>query len=125
MVKEAEQNREADQKRKEKADTINEAEQMIFATEKAIKDLGDKIDTKDKEEAETLIKELKDALEKDDLDDIKAKKDKLTEKSMALATKVYEEEAKKNEAKQAENKETENEPKKDDDAIDASFEEKK
>ena len=52
MVKEAEENREADEKRKNEADARNEAEQMIFATEKAIKDLGDKVDSKDKEKAE-------------------------------------------------------------------------
>ena len=48
MVKEAEANKAADEKRKEEADVKNEAEQMIFATEKAIKDLGDKLDDKDK-----------------------------------------------------------------------------
>ena len=78
------------------ADVRNEAEQVIFATEKAIKDLGDKIDSKDKEKAENEIKDLKDALEKDDMDDIKSKKDKLNETAMAFATKVYEEAAKQN-----------------------------
>ena len=95
MVKEAEANKEADAKRKEEADLRNESEQLIFATEKAIKDLGDKVEAKDKEKAEIEIKELKEALEKDNIDDIKAKRDKLNETAMALATKVYEEEAKK------------------------------
>ena len=63
---------------------------MVFQTEKSIKDLGDKIDSKEKEEAEGLIKDLKEALEKDDIEDIKTKKEKLSEKAMALATKVYE-----------------------------------
>ena len=62
---------------------------MVFQTEKSIKDLGDKIDSKEKEEAEGLIKDLKEALEKDDIEDIKTKKEKLSEKAMALATKVY------------------------------------
>jgi len=79
MVKEAEANREADEKKKEEADTKNEAEQLIFMTEKSIKDLGDKIDAKDKEKAEAEIKDLKEALEKNDVEDIKAKKDKLNE----------------------------------------------
>ena len=85
MVKEAEANKAADEKRKEEADTKNEAEQLIFMTEKSIKDLGDKVDKKDKEEAESLIKDLKEAMDKNDIDDIKAKKDKLNEKAMALA----------------------------------------
>ncbi len=89
MTKEAEAHKEEDAKRKEEADTRNEAEQMIFQTEKAIKDLGDKVEEKEKEEAEGLIKDLKEALEKDDIEDIKKKKDALTEKAMALATKVY------------------------------------
>ncbi|MDD6224434.1 MAG: molecular chaperone DnaK [bacterium] len=90
MRKEAEEHKEEDAKRKEEADLRNEAEQMIFQTEKAIQDLGDKVDTKEKAEAEELIKDLKAALEKDSIDEIKEKKEKLTEKAMALATKVYE-----------------------------------
>ena len=123
MVKEAEANREADEKRKNEADTRNEAEQMIFATEKAIKDLGDKVDEKDKEKAEGQIKDLKEALEKDDMDDIKSKTEALNETAMALATKVYEEASKK---QAEENKEEEKEDKNDkkDDVVDADYEEK-
>ena len=123
MVKEAEENKAADEKRKEEADTKNEAEQIIFATEKAIKDLGDKVDAKDKEKAEAEIKDLKEALEKDDLEDIKAKKEKLNETAMTLATKVYEEAAKQAQAEQANTDETKDD-KKDDDVIDADYEEK-
>ena len=114
MVKEAEANREADEKKKEEADLRNEAEQIIFTTEKSIKDLGDKIDSKDKEKAEVEIKELKEALEKDNLEDIKTKKDKLMETAMAFATKVYEEAAKNNEQPEDSNS----------DIKDAEFEEK-
>ena len=123
MVKEAEENREADEKRKAEADARNEAEQMIFATEKAIKDLGDKVDSKDKEKAEDQIKELKKALEGDDIEDIKAKTEKLNESAMALATKVYEEAAKANQAEQPEEEKTEKKSKKDD-VMDADYEEK-
>ena len=90
MMKEAEENAEEDKKRKEQADTRNDAEQMIFQTEKALKDLGDKVDSKEKEEAEELIEDLKKELEGDDYDEIKSKTEKLQEKAMALATKVYE-----------------------------------
>ena len=100
MMKEAEENKEKDEKRKEEADTRNDAEQLVFQTEKSIKDLGDKITDKEKEEAEDLVKELKEALEGDDIDEIKEKKDKLQEKAMALATKVYENIAKEQQEKQ-------------------------
>ena len=126
MVKDAEANKEADEKRKEEADLKNEAEQIIFATEKAIKDLGDKVDKKDKEKAEDQIKELKEALEKDDIELIKDKKEKLNETAMALATKVYEQAQK--EAQKEEKKEDKKESKEDkkdkDDVIDAEYEEK-
>ena len=90
MMKEAEANKEEDKKRKEEADVKNEAEQLVFQTEKTIKDLGDKVESSEKEEVEKLIKDLKDALDKNDIEDIKSKKDKLQEKAMALATKLYE-----------------------------------
>jgi len=110
MRKEAEANKEEDEKRKEEAEVKNEAEQLVFQTEKALKDLGDKVDKKEKKEAEDLMKELKDALSDGDIDDIKEKKEKLQEKTMALATKVYEEAAK---TRQAEEQEEEKEEKKD------------
>lgn len=121
MVKEAEANKEADSKKKEEADLKNEAEQLIFTTERSIKDLGDKIDSKDKEKAETEIKELKEALEKEDLEDIKSKKEKLNETAMAFATKVYEEAAKKAQEEQAKDSKDDN---KDSDVKEAEFEEK-
>ena len=119
MVKEAEANKEADEKKKQEADLRNESEQLIFATEKAIKDLGDKVEEKDKKEAEDLISDLKKALDDSDMDKVKDVKEKLNEKAMTLATKVYEEAAKK---AQSENKEnTESNDKKDDDVVDAEF----
>ena len=124
MVKEAEANKEADLRRKEEADVKNEAEQLVFQTEKSMKDLGDKIDAKDKEKAEAEIKNLKEALEKGNVEDIKSKKEKLQETAMAFATKVYEEAAKANEANGNNASESETTEKKDDDVIDAEFEEK-
>jgi len=122
MMKEAEANKEADEKRKEAADTKNEAEQIIFMTEKSLKDLGDKVSNEDKEKAESQIKDLKEALEKDDIEDIKTKKDALNETAMAFATKVYEEAAKQAQVNQTE--ETPDTDSKNDDVIDAEFEEK-
>jgi molecular chaperone DnaK len=133
MQKEAEANKEEDAKKKEKADAKNDAEQTIFMTEKAIKDLGDKVDSKDKEEAEKLIEETKKALETDDVDKIKASRDKLLECANKLATKVYEEAAKANGGqapnmedmmKNMKNAEDSTDSKKDDNTVDAEFEEK-
>lgn len=124
MVKEAEANAEADKKRKEEVDTRNEAEQLIFATEKAIKDLGDKVDDKEKEDAEKAIEELKKSLEEDDFEDIKKKMETLNEKAMSLATKVYQEAAKKQQEETANNESEQSDDGKDD-VINADFEEKK
>ena len=123
MVKDAEANKEADMKRKEAADVRNESEQLIFATEKAIKDLGDKISPEDKEKAEGEMKELKEALATENIEDIKTKKDKLNESTMALATKAYEEAAKTAQAEQPEQPTTDEV--KDDNVVDAEYEEKK
>ena len=122
MVKEAEANKEADSKRKEEADLKNEAEQLIFATERSIKDLGDKVSSEDKEKAEKEIKELREALDKNDLEDIKAKKEKLNESAMALGAKVYEEAAK-SQAQNSSSSEKTSENK-DDNIKDAEYEEK-
>ena len=121
MMKEAEANKAQDEKKKEEAETRNEADQIIFATEKALKDLGDKVDSKDKEEAENKIKELKEAIEKNNIDDIKSKKDALNEVAMKLATKAYEEAAKANQNNESN---ASDESKKDDDVQEASYEEK-
>ena len=124
MVKEAEANKEADEKRKAEADVKNDAESMIFATEKAIKDLDGKIEEKDKKDAEEKIEELKKALEANDTDDIKKKTESLNEVAMKLATKVYEEAAKEKQTEAS--KEDKKEESKDskDDVEEANYEEK-
>ena len=130
MMKEAEAHKEEDNKKKEAADTKNDAEQVIFMTEKAIKDLGDKVSEKDKEEAEKLIDKTKKALEGEDLEEIKNAKDELLKKANELATKVYEEAAKNNQANNSEesaekeDKEEKKSKDKDDDVVDAEYVEK-
>ena len=125
MMKEAEQNKEQDEKRKEEADVRNDADSLIFQTEKALKDLGDKVDAKDKEEAMDKVKELKEALNGSDVDEIKKLKDELQEKTMSLATKVYEEAAKANQANQESETSDSNDSKdKHDNVQEASYEEK-
>ena len=126
MMKEAEAHKEEDNKKKEAADTKNEAEQVIFMTEKALKDLGDKVSEKDKKEAEELMEKTKKSLEGEDLEEIKKNKDELLKKANELATKVYEEAAKQNKGTEesSETKEETHETKKDDDVVDAEYTEK-
>ena len=121
MMKEAEANKEADKKKKEEADLRNDAEQMIFQSEKALKDLGDKVDAKEKEEVESIVKELKEALEKNDMDKVKTIKENLQEKAMNLSAKVYEQAAKEQQTSES-NDQTDTSKK--DDVQDAEYEEK-
>ena len=124
MMKEAEANKEADEKKKALADAKNEAEQMIFASEKAIKDLGEKVDKKEKEETEKLIKDLREELNKEDAESIKKATEKLSEKAMALGAKVYEEANKKasEEAAKEDKKSKKNKNSDDAEVVDAEFE---
>ena len=90
MVKEAEANAEADKVRKEEAEVKNEADQLVFMTEKTLKDLEDKVSEEEKKSAEDAKEELKAALEAGNLEDIKTKKDKLNEIVQQLTMKLYE-----------------------------------
>ena len=103
MMKEAEANKEADELRKQEAEIRNEADSSIFTTEKALNDLGDKVDKKDKEKAEELIADLKKALEGTDIDEIKKTSEELNKVAMDLAGKVYEQAAKEAQANQDNN----------------------
>ena len=123
MMKEAEANKEADAKRKEEAEVKNETEQMIFTSEKAVKDLGDKVTEDEKKEINELIDNAKKAMEGSDIEAIKASKDKLSEKAMALSARVYEEAAKASQAQQANNN-SENTESSNDGVKEANYEEK-
>ena len=119
MMKEAEANKEADEKKKAESEARNEADSMILATNRALEDLKDKVDPKDKEEAEKLIKDLEESLKGNDIEDIKAKTESLNKKAMELAGKVYE--ANKT---NAENTETTSSNDSSDDAQEAEYKEK-
>ncbi|EGQ3122782.1 molecular chaperone DnaK [Staphylococcus pseudintermedius] len=90
MVKDAEQNAEADKKRREEVDLRNDADQLVFQVDKTLKDLGDNVSEEDKKEAEAKKDELKTALEGSDIEDIKAKKEALEQVVQQLSMKVYE-----------------------------------
>lgn len=121
MRKEAEANKEADDKKKALAEAKNEADATIFQTEKSLKDLEGKVSESDKKSAEDKIAELKKTLESDNVDDIKAKTKELSDIAMKYAQKVYEEAAKQSQANNA--NETSNTDSKDD-VKEAKYEEK-
>ncbi|MDR2186295.1 MAG: molecular chaperone DnaK [Treponema sp.] len=89
MVKEAELHAEEDKKEREKAEVRNEADTMIYSTEKNIKDLGSKIDSANKSKAEEAIADLRKALEGGDIEAIKAKTEALKQVSYKIAEEVY------------------------------------
>ena len=89
MVKDAEANAAADKEKREAIDAKNEADSLIYATEKSIKDYGDKISDADKQKIEDAIAALKKALESDNTADIKAKTEELKQASYKLAEEVY------------------------------------
>ena len=89
MVKDAEENAEADKKRREEVDLRNEADSLVFQVEKTINDLGENIGEDDKKNAEDKKDALKSALEGEDIDDIKAKKEELEKVVQDLSAKVY------------------------------------
>ncbi|MBJ40868.1 MAG: molecular chaperone DnaK [Gammaproteobacteria bacterium] len=93
MKKDAELHADEDKKAKEMVDAKNQAEAMIHACEKSIKDLGDKADKAEVEKVNNAIKELKDELKNDDVEKIKEKTMKLTEAAGKIAEQAYKEEA--------------------------------
>jgi len=89
MVKEAELHAEEDKKEREKAEVRNEADSMIYATEKNIKDLGDKVSAADKSKTEEAIADLRKALESGDIPSIKNKTEALKQASYKIAEEIY------------------------------------
>ncbi len=88
-VKEAEMYAEEDKKKKELIEARNNGESMIYQTEKALKDLGDKVSAEEKSNIETKIADVKKALESDDVQEIKTKTDALTQDFYAISQKLY------------------------------------
>ncbi|MBM6619243.1 molecular chaperone DnaK [Bacillus suaedaesalsae] len=121
MVKDAEANAEADKKRKEEVDLRNEADQLVFTTEKTLKDLEDKVSEEEKKKAQEAKDALKAAIESNNLEDIRSKKDELQEIVQQLSVKLYEEAAKQAQASQGAEGATDG--KKGDNVVDAEFEE--
>ncbi|USK32673.1 molecular chaperone DnaK [Bacillus sp. F19] len=118
MVKEAEENADADKARKEEVELRNEADQLVFTTEKTLKDLEGKVDEADVAKANEAKDALKAAIEKNELEEIRTKKDELQEIVQQLSMKLYEEAA-----KQQQGAEGAADAKQDDNVVDAEYEE--
>jgi molecular chaperone DnaK len=125
MVKEAELNAEADKKRKEEAELRNEADQLVFTVDKTLKDLEGKVDEAEVTKANEAKDALKAAIEKNDLEEIRTKKDALQEIVQNLSVKLYEEAAKQAQQAQGADGATGESKGNDDNVVDAEFEEVK
>lgn len=128
MVKDAEANAEADKKKKELIEAKNQAESLIHTTEKTLKENADKVSSADKEAIESAITALKGVIEGDDTAAIKEKSDALMQASLKLGEAMYKAQgaaAGAGNAQGAEQGAPEAEPKKDDNVVDADFEEVK
>lgn len=120
MIKEAEANAEADRKRKEEAELRNEADQLVFQTEKTLKEVQDKVDAAEIKKAEEAKDALKAAIEKNDINEIRTKKEALQSIVQELAVKLYQSQG----AQAGATNQSEQETKaKDDNVVDADFEE--
>jgi len=122
MVKEAEANKESDKNKREAVDARNQADSIIFSTEKSLKEHGDKISEEEKKAIENGIVDLKSALKETDTEEVKKKTQDLVQASMKLGEAVY-----KSQQKDTPENNEDQKPKKDDkeNVVDADFEDVK
>ena len=118
MVKEAEANAASDKAKKEEADLRNECEQIIFAAKKSVDDLGTEVTDEEKTNIENATKELQEALSKDNLEDIKSKKEVLEKAAQSVAMKAYQKAQ-----EQASKSQDDNNNQNSDGTVDATYEE--
>ena len=122
MVKEAEANKEADKKKREAVDARNQADTLLHSTEKNLKEHGSKVSDADKKEIETAASNLRNSLKGTDVEEIKKNTQDLVQKSMKLGEAIYKSQQSTKPDEASKNKE---EGKKDDNVVDADFEEVK
>ena len=126
MVKDAEANAESDKQKREEVDVKNQANSLTFEVEKNLKEHGDKISAEDKSKIESDLKDLKEAVEKNELETIKQKTQELTQSSMKMGEAMYKDQqaaGTPGEGAEQTQTDTNEETPKDDDVIDADFEE--
>ena len=123
MVKDAEANKEEDKKKREAVDVRNQADTLIHSTEKNLKEHGAKISDAEKKAIEDGSSSLKEAIKGTDIEDIKKKTETLVQASMKLGEAIYKSQEKKPDT--SKNGDKNDEGKKDDNVVDADFEEVK
>ena len=123
MVKEAEANKEADKKKRDTVDARNQADSLVFSTEKSLKEHGDKISAEEKKAIEDGIANLRKCLEGTDVEDIKKKTQNLIQVSMKLGEAVYKSQQKPGADKTDNTKDTK--PNDKENVVDADFEDVK
>jgi molecular chaperone DnaK len=123
MVKDAEANKDDDKKKRESVDARNQADTLIHSTEKNLKEHGAKVSDADKKAIEDASSELKEAIKGTDIEDIKKKTETLVQASMKLGEAIYKSQEKKPDS--SKDSDTNGERKKDDNVVDADFEEVK
>ncbi len=116
MVKEAEEHAEEDRRRKELAETKNQADSLIYAAEKMLKDYADKITETQKEDVEKAVEKLREAISGEDIQMIKDSMEELTKAIHVISTAMYQAEAEKREEKDTDYQEKKN------DSVDADYE---
>ena len=124
MVKEAEANKEADKKKRDFVDSRNQADSLLFSTEKSLKEHGDKVTPEEKKSIEDGIGQLKKSLEGTDSEEIKKKTQNLIQVSMKLGEAVYKSQQK-NDPKKDQEKDSKPSEKDKEDVVDADFEDVK
>ena len=121
MVKDAEANKDEDKKKRESVDARNQADTLIHSTEKNLKEHGAKVSDADKKAIEDASSVLKEAIKGTDIEDIKKKTETLVQASMKLGEAIYKSQEKKPDSSKEADKNSE--AKKDDNVVDADFEE--
>lgn len=121
MVRDAEENAEADKERRSLVDAKNQAESLIHSTAKSLEEHSDKVDDKTTSAIEDASEALKEAAEGDDVEDIKAKTQALTEAAMKLGEAIYQSQSENTEGSMPHEDDLEPKPV-DDDIVDADFE---
>ncbi|HDZ86236.1 MAG TPA: molecular chaperone DnaK [Actinobacteria bacterium] len=121
-VKEAESHAEEDRKNKEVADVRNNADAVLYGTEKSLTEVGDKIDKSEKESIEKAVNDLKEALKGDDTEKIKTASEALTQASHKLAEVLYQQSSEEQQAQGDQPKDGKKSKEQDEETVDADYE---
>ena len=125
MVNDAEANKEADKKKRETVDVRNQADSLIFSTEKSLKEHGDKISAEEKKSIESSVSDLRNALKGTDTEEVKKKTQTLIQVSMKLGEAVYKNQQKTQANKTGTGKEDKSKTDNKENVVDADFEDVK